>query len=309
MDRRTHLDWSLLAIATLIWSSAYIFTNMAVNKDDLARGLPPELVISARLTIGAIILLAITPFLKQKWPPLSDWRAWLVMMGMGIAGTMLPFLLISTAQQTIDAGLAALYVAAEPLFVVVMAHFMFTDDRLNNHKIIGVIVGFIGVAVLFGPDAVKQSGSTSISAQSLCLLATICYATSVIIARYGKSIPPLVFAAGFLSFGAVASWAMLPGIDFGALQPDRRSLLAVIALGVGPTAIASLIYMVLIQRTSASFLALVGYTIPISSACLGYLIFSEIPSANAILAIILILSGVWYSQGRSSSATAAVEND
>lgn len=307
MDRRTRLDWGLLAIATLIWSSAYIFTNMAVNKGDLAHGLPPQLVISARLTIGAIILLAITPFLKQKWPPLSDWRAWLVMMGMGTAGTMLPFLLISTAQQTIDAGLAALYVAAEPLFVVIMAHIMFSDDRLNRNKITGIIVGFIGVAVLFGPDVIKQSGSTSISAQFLCVLATICYATSVIIARYGRAIPPLVFAAGFLSFGAVASWTLLPGIDFAALQPDRRSLLAVVALGVGPTAIASLIYMVLIQRTSASFLSLVGYTIPISSAFLGYLVFSEIPSLNAVLAIILILGGVWYSQSRAPSPAVSVD--
>lgn len=222
---------------------------------------------------------------------------------MGILGTAAPFLLITNAQQTVDSSLAALYVAAAPLFVAVMAHFLFHDDRISWGKAGGVAIGFVGVAVLFGPEAITAFGSASVLAQALCLLATAFYALSTITARYAREIPPFVFAAGFLCFGALASWPLLFFVDFEALTPSTGAITGVIGLAIGPTAMASVFYMMLIQRTSATFLSMTGYTIPIFSAVVGYLAFQEVQSWNAVLAFILILGGVWISQ-RGPVATA-----
>jgi drug/metabolite transporter (DMT)-like permease len=226
---------------------------------------------------------------------------------MGIFGTAAPFLLITTAQQTVDSSLAALYVAAAPLFVSIMAHFLFADDRIHAGKALGVMVGFAGVAVLFGPEALSSIGSASVVAQFMCLCATFCYAVSTITARFARNIPPFVFSAGFLSIGAIASWPLLLLVEMDQLTPSGGAVAGLIGLALAPTAMASVVYMVLIRRASATFLSLTGYTIPVFSAIVGYFAFAEVQSWNAALAFALILGGVWIAQRRG--ATSIVTKD
>ncbi len=293
---RGAMDWLLFAFLTLIWASAYGFTRLAVSPDAPETGIPPLVIISSRLTMGAVILLIAAWLSRQAWPPLSRWRDWLAMAVMGVVGTAAPFFVITTAQKSIDSSLAALYVAASPLFVAVFAHIMFHDDRLSRNKIAGLIIGFGGVAVLFGPSAISAFGSASTTAQALCLLGTAFYAISTLTARVARHIPSFVFAAGFISIGAVTSWPLLLLVDFSAIDPSLSAKLGVIGLGLFPTAMASVLYMTLIQRTSATFLSLTGYTIPIVSVVIGYLAFGETQGLNAVLAFALILGGVWLSQ-------------
>ncbi|MEM9573137.1 MAG: DMT family transporter [Pseudomonadota bacterium] len=293
---RSLTDWLLFAMLTALWGSAYGFTRLAVSQSEPEFGFPPEFIIPTRLTAGAMVLVIAAFVSQQKWPALRAWRMWVAMAVMGIAGTAAPFLLITHAQQTVDSSLAALYVAAAPLFVAIMAHFSFHDDRISVRKAGGLAIGFAGVAVLFGPEAITSFGSASVFAQALCLSATACYALSTITARYARDIPPFVFAAGFLTFGSVASWPLLLLVDYAALTPSFGAVSGVVGLALGPTAMASVLYMVLIQRTSATFISMTGYTIPIFSAVVGYLAFQETQNWNAILAFALILGGVWISQ-------------
>ncbi|MEM7459798.1 MAG: DMT family transporter [Pseudomonadota bacterium] len=293
---RTSTDWIIFAALTALWGSAYGFTRIAVSQSAPEFGFPPEFIIPVRLTAGAIVLLFVAGISRQSWPSFRAWKSWLAMAIMGVVGTTAPFLLITNAQQTVDSSLAALYVAAAPLFVSVMAHVLFRDDRITIRKAGGVAVGFFGVAVLFGPGAISSFGSASVFAQALCLTATAFYALSTITARYARDIPPFVFAAGFLCFGAVASWPLLLFVDFATLTPSASAVTGVIGLAIAPTAMASVLYMMLIQRTSATFLSMTGYTIPVFSAVVGYVAFQEVQSWNAVLAFILILGGVWLSQ-------------
>ncbi|MEL7547973.1 MAG: DMT family transporter [Pseudomonadota bacterium] len=303
---RSSLDWLLFAILSCLWASAFALTRIAVNQDAPEHGLPPELVTPLRITGGAVILLIVAFKSASKWPDWRKWRLWLAMALMGLVGTTAPFYLITQAQRTVDSSLAALYVAAAPLFVAILAHMAFHDDRLSGRKIIGLLVGFAGVAVLFGPEAATAFGSADVTAQALCLAATACYACSSIVARLAREIPPPIFAAGFVTSGAILSWPMLAGVDFETLQPAPSTWIAVAALAIGPTAVASTLYMVVIQRTSATFLSLTGYAIPILSAIIGFFAFREMQDWNAALAFLLILGGVWLSQ-RAGGPPAAVE--
>lgn len=295
-EHRTPTDWLFFLILTALWGSAYGFTRLAVSQSEPEFGFPPEFIIPVRLTAGAFVLLLVARLSRQVWPPFRAWKSWIAMAVMGILGTAAPFLLITNAQQTVDSSLAALYVAAAPLFVSVMAHFLFHDDRFSWGKAGGVAIGFVGVAVLFGPEAITAFGSASVLAQAQCLLATAFYALSTVTARYAREIPPFVFAAGFLCFGALASWPLLFFVDTEAVTPSVGAITGIIGLAIGPTAMASVFYMMLIQRTSATFLSMTGYTIPIFSAVVGFLAFQEVQSWNAVLAFILILGGVWISQ-------------
>lgn len=299
---RTPIDWALFVFLSLIWASAYAFTRLAVSPNAPSEGFPPELIIPVRLTLGAIILLVVAAISGQKWPPLSAWRSWLAMAAMGVVGTATPFFLITTAQKTVDSSLAALYVAASPLFVAILAHFVFHDERMSLPKVLGIGVGFCGVAVLFGPAAVSAFGSASVAAQAMCLIATFFYALSTIIARVAREIPAFIFAAGFVSFGALATWPLLLSVDYASLAPSNSAIIGVIGLAIGPTALASVVYMVIVQRTNATFLSLTGYLIPVISAILGYFAFKETHGWDALLAFILILSGVWLAQRSSQRA-------
>ena len=299
-ETRTPSDWMMFAVLTALWGAAYAFTRLAVSQSEPSEGFSPQLIIPIRLTGGAVLLLIVALWSGQAWPQLRQWRAWLAMAVMGFVGTVAPFLLITIAQQTVDSSLAALYVSAAPLFVATMAHFAFQDDRMHVRKVLGILIGFAGVAVLFGPEAMASFGSASVTAQALCLLATFFYALSTITARFAKDIQPFVFSAGFVSFGAIMSWPLSLWVDFEVLNPSASAIAGVVGLAIGPTAMASLLYVILVQRTSATFLSLTGYTIPIFSAVVGYLAFAELQSWNALLAFALILGGVWISQRMSA---------
>lgn len=301
-NKRVALDWALFATLTALWGSAYAFTRLAVSQSDPSLGFPPEFIIPVRLSAAAVVLLIAAVWTRQAWPPLSHWKMWGAMAVMGIAGTATPFFLITVAQQTVDSSLAALYVAAAPLFVSIMAHVTFHDDAMTLNKVFGIVIGFVGVAVLFGPEAMTSFGSASVLAQALCLLATFCYAFTTITARLARNIPPFVFAAGFLSFGAVASWPLLLAVETTALTPSNSAIAGLVGLAIAPTAMASVVYMILIKRTSATFLSLTGYTIPVFSAVVGYLAFAEVQSWNAFVAFALILGGVWAAQRGTAKA-------
>lgn len=294
--QRNLVDWLLFIAVSFLWAGAYAMTRGAAYGQE---GLPVGFIVPARLTIGAMILNAVLFATGRRYPPLSDVPRWAVMAGMGLLGMTGPFFLITIAQQTVDSSLAALYVAAVPIFVVLGANFMFKDERLTPRIALGVGIGFFGVVALFGPDAYENFGSASTIAQLLLLLAASLYASSTLLARAAPNIEPFVFASGFVTLAAIMSLPMLAMVDWDKLKLAPTPVLSVIGLGIGPSALASILYMMIIQRAGATFLALTGYVVPVLSAILGFILFREVQSFNALLAFALILSGVWLAQGQS----------
>ncbi|MEZ5954008.1 MAG: DMT family transporter [Hyphomonas sp.] len=294
--RRTSSDWALFWLLSLIWAGAYQMTRLAVDKGHEDLGLPAAWVIVGRLTIGAAVLWAILLAMGKRLPPLSDRRRWRTIATMGLTGSVFPFFLITTAQETVNSSLAALYTAASPLFVASAAHFLFQDEKLTRGSSVGVMLGFAGVALLFGPDAIRGFGSASTLAQILLIFATLFYAISSLIARGAPQMDPFVFATGFVTVAAVASWPLAFTVDPGEVNASWKNWIGVIGLGIGPSAIAQALYMLLIARTSATFLSLTGYSIPVMAAALGFVLFGETQTWNAMLAFLMILGGVWLAR-------------
>ncbi len=293
---RSPLDWGLFTLVTIMWAGAYALTRVAVDKGDPSSGLPVIYVLSGRLTLGAIALLVMMVAMKQRLPSLKNRKAWLFICLMGCVGSVAPFYLITTAQQTVNSSLAALYTSAAPIFIALGANLFFADERLTKWSGLGVILGFAGVVVLFGPTAIVGKGSGALIAQILLLIATLFYSASTLLARGAPRIDPIAFAAGFVSVGAVLSWPLAIMTEPEGLTVSAKHWAAVIALGLGPTAIAQGLYMIIIQRSGATFLSLTGYTIPIASAIIGWIAFRETQSWNALLAFVMILGGVWLAR-------------
>lgn len=292
---RPALVWAMFAVLTLLWAGAYALTRVAVGKDT-AEGLPVAWVLPGRLMIGALVLWAVLIVMRGRMPPLRDRARWGAILGMGIAGSLLPFFLITTAQQTVNSSLAALYTAAAPVFVVIGANMLFAEERMTRASEAGIALGFIGVAVLFGPDALADFGSASVTAQILLILATLAYAISTLIVRGAPMMSAIAFAAGYASVSALLALPLAFTVDPQTVTAGWQNWAAVIALGLGPSGLAQLLYVMLVARAGATFLSLTGYAIPIVSAVLGWIFFRETQDWNALAAFALILGGVWIAR-------------
>jgi drug/metabolite transporter (DMT)-like permease len=242
------------------------------------------------------VLWVIMIAMKQRLPSLRDGKRWRTIVLMGLTSSTFPFFLITTAQKTVNSSLAALYTAAVPLFVAVGAHFLFRDERMTAGSALGVLMGFAGVAILFGPDALSGLDSASTIAQLMLIAATIFYALSSLLARGAPPMPSIVFATGFVSVAAIVTWPLAFTVDPATVHANWTHWAGVIGLGIIPSAIAQALYMLLIARTSATFLSLTGYSIPVMAAVLGFFLFRETQTWHAMIAFALILSGVWLAR-------------
>ncbi len=301
-------DWLLLAVIVAIGGSSFAMIRGAVET------VPPATVTVGRLWVGAIFLYAVMRRAGRRLPPLFERSAplrlnaeWRWMIAISIIGYTIPFLLFPWAQQFIDSGLAGIYMAFMPIWTVALA-FLFAGESLDVRKIVGFAIGFAGVVILIGPGVVGEAASTSLAAQVMLLVATLGYAAAVVITRRAPPIKPRVFATGTLVASAIITTPALLFSDMDVGSWSAASVINIVGLGLGPTGFAGLLLIILIQRTGAGFMALSNYLTPLWAVAMGAVIFGERLSANAFVALVIILCGVAISHAGRKSATESIIN-
>jgi drug/metabolite transporter (DMT)-like permease len=211
---------------------------------------------------------------------------------MGLCNGAVPYTLINWAEMHIDSGLAAILIAAMPLFTVVLAHFLTPDERFNWMKLVGVFLGLIGVAVLMGPAVLKGIGS-NILGQLAVVAAALSYAVAAICGRRFKDVTPLVSATGQLMGAALLTAPLSIIVDTPwKLSPLPLSVGALVCLSILGTALAYLLYYYLLARIGATHLSLVTYLIPVTGVMWGALLLKERLHWSAFLGLALILVGI-----------------
>lgn len=275
--------WLLLA---WLWGSSFLAIGIGVETLD------PVSLVAGRMGIGAICLIAFL-FLRGGNLALGA-RGWIIATVVGLTGNVIPFLLISFAEQQVDSGLAALIMGIAPVVTLTLAPLIHPDETLTTHKIFGAVIGFGGVAVLVGPSAFKGIGGDLIPQIALIWAALFYSLTALISRRYSHPIPLQMSAASVL-IGAVAICLLAAmnhtNIDLPSISV--RSLVAVVYLGIGPTALAALIYFYLIPRIGAARLQQVNYLVPVLGSLLGMVFLNEKSGLNTLFAIILIVFAVY----------------
>ena len=290
-------DWALLAILSLVWGGSFLFIGVAV------RELPPLTIVAIRVATAAAALLLMLKLMGENLPRSRE--AWAAFLGMSILNNVIPFTLIVWGQSHIASGLASILNATTPLFTVIVAHYLTVDERLTGQKLAGVLVGFVGVAVMIGAAAMT-SLDTSILAQLAVLGAALSYGFSGVFGRRFKTmgIPPLATAAGQVT---VSSTLLLPAalivdMPWTLAMPSTGAILSLAALGLVSTAFAYLIFFRLLARAGATNVGLVTFLIPVSAILLGVLILGETLAARHIVGMALIGAGLILIDGRLFSA-------
>jgi drug/metabolite transporter (DMT)-like permease len=299
-------EWALLALLIALGGSSFTFIHAAIETA------PPAAVATGRLWIAAVALYIAMRVKGRRFPPflvrtnkgIRPHRLWVWMAAVGLVGYAVPFLIFPWAQQYVESGLAGVYMSFMPLWTLGLAH-LFADEPLTRRRIAGFGLGFLGVLILMGPEAIAGAAASSVLAQAGLLLATLLYAASAVLSRRAPPARPRVFSAGIVLMGAAFATPSLLFADPAVGEWSAKSLASVVILGLGPTALAGLIIIMIIRRAGAGFMALANYVTPLVAVLLGALIYGERLEPSALLALIVILAGVAVSQSRTRPALAA----
>ncbi len=258
------------------------------------------------MLMGAAALLIVLRIVSVHLPRTR--QAWGAFLGMSILNNVIPFTLIVWGQSHIASGLASILNATTPLFTVIVAHYLTADEHLTGQKLAGIIVGFLGVAVMIGVAAMA-SWDASILAQLAILGAALSYGFSGVFGRRFKTmgIPPLATAAGQVTMSSVLLLpvALIVERPWTLAMPSTGAILALVALGLVSTAFAYLIFFRLLARAGATNVGLVTFLIPVSAILLGVLILGETLAARHIAGMALIGAGLILIDGRAISALTA----
>lgn len=278
------LDFAILLVLACAWGSAFVFIKIAVDT------IPPFTLVASRVVLGALVLTAVAYMKGHRLP--RDMAVWRLLLVIGFFGSGLPFVLVSWGETRIDSALAAIVVSATPLFTVILAHFFAAADKMTGAKVAGVALGFIGVVLLVGPDALQGLGGELLG-QLAVVGAAFCYALTNIIAARAADLPLTISAAGSLIGAAVWIVPLSLVIDKPwALEPSTDSVLAALWLALVSSTLGTMLFFRLLRTTSPSFVSLNNYIIPALGVLFGAAMLSEEISVRAIIALGFILSGI-----------------
>lgn len=277
-------DFALLFLLALTWGSSFLFIKQAVDT------LPPLSLAVGRITIGATLLLIIARTKGQKAP--RGLPLWGRMMFLGIIGNSLPFFLIAWGEQYTPSNLAAILMATIPSFVIVLAHFFTHDEPLTLGKVLGCLLGFAGVVVIVGVDALKGLGDVVIG-QIVILSGAFSYSLYGIHARRLPQLGSEMLVGTILLAGLIPLIPVWLAVDRPwTLAPDGKAWFSVAWLGLLSTGGGNLLFFLLLRRVGAGFGSFNNYLVPLMGVGWGYFLLGEKPSWNALVALVLILSGL-----------------
>ena len=280
--------WVLFAVMCLVWGIPYLFIKVAVGQVSV------PVVVFARTAIGALVLLPLAVrsgelgALRRYWRPLVAFAALEI---------IIPWGLLSAAEQKLPSSLAGLLIAAVPIISVVTARLTGGTERLSPRRWAGLIIGLAGVAVLAAPDL---SGGTAVAVAEVLLVA-LCYATAPLIAaRKLADVPALPMTAACLSLGALV-WLPPAVATWPSRVPSGRALGALVALGVICTAFAFLVFLALIREAGTSRAMVFTYVNPAVAVAAGVAFLSEPFTVTIAASFALILAGsllaTWTARG------------
>ncbi|WP_170475724.1 DMT family transporter [Ruegeria arenilitoris] len=288
VKKSEYRNWGGVIALGLIWGGTFVVVAMALE------GYGPLTVATSRTTLGAVTLLIMMWITKRKIPT-GGRNLWRSIIVIGILSTALPFVLLSWGQQFVSSAFAGLSMAAIPLMVLPLAHF-FSDEPLNLRRFVGVLVGFSGALVLIGPGLVQLGMGTEPLAQLACIGAALCFACASIFTRRCPPIDPVVLSALSLVVGSIALLPLMLLVEGLPSWHGSIPSIAIILLGLVPTAFATLLRVSIIRSAGSVFMTLVNYQVPIWSMVFGSWILSEALPLRFYIALAMILIGLAISQ-------------
>jgi drug/metabolite transporter (DMT)-like permease len=292
MSART---WGLLALLGMIWGGSFFFARVAVAY------VPPATLVLLRVGIAALALHLYIAGRSGIYATLrARWRSFLVL---GLINNAVPHMLIFLGQTEIGAGLAAILNATTPIFTVIIANRMTTDEKLSSEKIAGCLIGLLGTAVLIGPRALAPFTGDSgppLWAVVLPVLAAVSYGLAATYGKRFRGTAPPVIAAGQLTASTLIMLPVALTLDspWQLPLPPLTAILAVLALALVSTAYGYILFFRIMAAAGATNTSLVTLLVPPIAILAGMLFLGERLTLFGVLGMVLVLFGLVVLDGR-----------
>ena len=284
-------DWILIVTLAAIWGSSFLFGRILMLE------WPPFTVVFLRVALAAITLWAFLVMTGRKMP--TNRHLLFGILVMGIINNVIPFSLILIGQQEIGSSLASVVNAMTPIWTLIIANSLTSDEKFSGNKVIGIFLGFIGVTVLIGSDLIAGLHASA-WAQAAVLGATISYGFAGVFGKRFREMDPISIATGQLT---ASSLVMLPIMIFteGFFRigwPNTELAISMIGLAVVCTAFAYVLFFTVLASAGATNVSLVTFLVPVSAIVLGNLWLGEALTTANLLGMCLILAGLAFIDGR-----------
>lgn len=287
-------NWLLIASLGIIWGAAFMLVSVSLEE------FGPWTVAAGRTLLGGTVLWVLGAALGQGLNTIPSARGWTFAIAIGLGAIALPFALLSWGQQFIPSAFAGVAMGAVPLLVLPLVALFSPNEGIGPRRIIGIILGFIGLAILLGKEAISPSGDALEGAGRIaCLCAAACYACGSVTTRRAPKMPPLAFATACLLVAAVVLVPIAVITEGLPTAFPPRPTTALILAALLPTAAATVIRVRVITTAGSLFMSLTSYQVPIWSVLFGVLLLGEALPPQLFIALALILLGIAVSQSRA----------
>ncbi len=273
--------WAAFVALGIIWGIPYFFIKLAVQE------LPPVMVAWGRLSLAALIVL---PFAWRRGLQVLREHT-LAVVAFALAEFAIPFCAISVGERWISSSVTGILIATVPLTVALLSRFFGLHEPLGHKRLIGLVLGFIGVASLLGFGTI--SGAQGWAGAGCMLIATLGYAIGpLIVQRYLSGIDSVGPVAASL---LVSSLVLLPfaAFSFPRQLPSALALTSIAVLGAICTALAIFLLFYLIRQAGASRATVITYINPAVATLLGVALLHERLGLGGVAAFAMILLGSW----------------
>jgi len=278
------IDYALLTILALIWSSAFFNIKIATYSYG------PVTIAFLRIVFGAIPVIGLCLFKKIKIEAFSkDWY-WFALIGM--VNLVIPFFLIAYGVQKVQSNLAAILMASTPLSATVLAHFFTSNEKINFTKIFGVLLGFSGIVFLFSDNILINENN--FSAALIIFFASTFYViggllTLKISNKKNENVTASILIWATIFLIPITAYTEQPW----NLNPSLESTISVIYLGIVATGFAWLLRFRILINNGLVFQAQVAYLIPIFGIILGYIFLNELITPKVLISVVAVIIGIY----------------
>ena len=278
-------DYTLLTILALIWASAFFNIKIATYSYG------PVSIAFFRIFFGAIPVIFLCLYKKIKIESFT--KDWFWFASIGVINLVIPFFLIAYGVQKVQSNLAAILMASTPLSATILAHFFTKYEKINFTKVIGVLIGFFGIIVLFS-DNILIDNENFFYALMILLGSTFYVIGGLLTLKISKKRNENV-TASILIWGTIVVFPIAMLLE----QPWNFNLrldstISLIYLGIFPTGVAWLLRFHILKKNGLVFQAQVAYLIPIFGVILGYIFLKEIITLKVLIALVTVIIGFYF---------------
>lgn len=280
---KPRLVWLLLCC---IWGSTWLFIKIGLAD------LPPFTFAGIRFVIGSLVLVSLVAIRGIAWPRTR--RDWTLIAVTGFLAFTLNYGLIFWGEQHISSGLAALLQSTIPAFGLVIAHFYLPSERMTIQKVGGVLLGILGVAIVFSHQLAIAGRLALMGSIALVLSAAFVAYANVLVKARGRGIDPGVLAAGQMVFGFVPLLVAAILIEGNPLAHHwtLRALVSLFYLALVGSAVAFLLYYWLVRNMDVTKTMLIALVTPVAAVTLGMLVLHEQLTWRLFVGGALIIGGI-----------------